>query len=253
MMTNSSLTWDKSQAVSGTFTYLDTVDSTNSWLMRKDTVVPGEVVLTLNQTEGRGRWTRSWTNQPGDGIALSLVVPPLPDSHSKSASLTWIPLLVGVVVVDAVRLLGLSDATLKWPNDVLVDGHKLAGVLCEVRTDGFVIAGIGINLKFSSHRPDERALSLDEALEGADADLDLLVAGIIQRLSRLIEGGLDQWRPAVTRDMGTLGRNVLVHARDGSRHRGRAIDLDEQGALSVRLEDGALITVTSSDIEHLFQ
>ena len=216
MMTNSSLTWEKSQAVSRAFTYLDTVDSTNSWLMQKATVVPSEVVLTLNQTEGRGRWNRSWTNQSGDGIALSLVVPPLPGIHSQSASSTWIPLLVGSVVVDTVRSLGLSDTTLKWPNDVLVNGHKLAGVLCEVRTDGFVIAGIGINLRFSSLRPDERAVSLDEALEGADADPDLLVAGVIQRLSRLIESGSDQWRPAVTRVMATIGQNVQVHGRDGS-------------------------------------
>lgn len=252
-MTNSSLTWEKSQAVSGAFTYLDAVDSTNSWLMQKAKVVPSEVVLTLNQTEGRGRWTRSWTNQPRDGVALSLVVRPLPGIHSKSPSLTWIPLLVGAVVVDAIRSLGLSDATLKWPNDVLVNGHKLAGVLCELRTDGFVIAGIGINLKFSSHRPDERAVSLDEALEGADADLDLLVAGIIQRLSRLMEGGLDQWQPAVTRVLGTLGRYVQVIGRDGSRLDGRAMDLDEKGALLVRLDDGTLISVTSSDIEHLYQ
>ena len=252
-MTNSSLTWEKSQAVSGSFTYLDTVDSTNSWLMQKDTVMPGEVVLTLNQTEGRGRWNRSWVNLPGDGIALSLVVPPLPGIHPKSPSSTWIPLLVGSVVVDTLRSLGYSDATLKWPNDVLLNGCKLAGVLCEFRTDGFLIAGIGINLRFSSHRPDPRAVSLDEVLEGADANLDLLVAGVIQRLSRLIESGLDQWRPAVTRDMGTLGRNVQVHARDGSRHRGRAIDLDEQGALVVQLVDGALISVTSSEIEHMYQ
>lgn len=245
--------WEKSRVVSSAFTYLSTVDSTNTWLTQKATVVPGEVVLTLNQTEGRGRWSRSWTNQPGDGIALSLVVPPLPGIHSQSASSTWIPLLVGTVVVDAVRSLGFSDATLKWPNDVLVNGHKLAGVLCEVRTDGFVIAGIGINLKFSSHRPDERAVSLDEALEGADADLDLLVSDIIQRLSRLIESDSDQWRPEVTRVMATIGQNVQVHGRDGSRRFGRAIELDEQGALLVRLDDGALITVTSSDIEHLYQ
>lgn len=253
MMTNSSLTWEKSQAVSGTFTYLETVDSTNSWLMQKGTVMPGEVVVTLNQTDGRGRWTRSWINQSGDGIAFSLVVPPLPGVHSKSPSSTWIPMLVGAVVVDTVRLLGLSDATLKWPNDVLVNGRKLAGVLCEVRTDGFVIAGIGVNLRFSSDRPDERAVSLDEALEGADADLDLLVADVIQRLSRLIESGSDLWRPTVTRVMGTLGRNVQVICRDGTRRDGRAIDLDDQGALAVRLDNGTLISVTSSDIEHLYQ
>ena len=252
-MTSSTVGWVGSRAVSSAFTYLDSVESTNTWLMAKNTVGSAEVVVTLNQVGGRGRLNRRWVNQPGEGLALSVVVPPMLEQNAQSQASTWIPLLVGVAVVQSIQSMGIHDASMKWPNDVLVGGRKLAGILCEVRQDGFVVAGVGINLRFSAAPPHARAISLDEALKDAPSMLDDVVSGIIRRLVDLVDGDSQQQRDAVTSALGTIGRDVHVLGRDASSRIGRAVGLDEHGALLVRLNDGSTRVVTSSDIEHLYQ
>ena len=252
-MTNSEITWASTQGVSRGFTYLDNVESTNTWLMDKASVSAADVVLTWNQVGGRGRLNRRWVNQPGEGLALSVVVPPMLKENAHYQALTWIPLLVGAAVVQSVQSIGIQDVSMKWPNDVLVSGRKLAGILCEVRPDGHVVAGVGINVSFSDDPPDSRAISLDEVLKDAPSMLDDIVSGIIRRLVELVEGDSQQQRDAVTSVLGTIGRDVQVLGRDGSTRTGHAVGLDEQGALLVRMTDGSMSVVISSDIEHLYQ
>ena len=253
MMTDPSLSWVNTQAVSQAFTYLDSVESTNTWLMDKTTVIAAEVVLTWNQVGGRGRLNRRWVNQPGEGLALSVVVPPILKENARKLASTWIPLLAGAAVVKSVQSIGIQDASMKWPNDVLVGGRKLAGILCEVRPDGHVVAGVGINVRFSDHPPDSRAISLDEVLKDPPSMLDDLVAGILRRLFQFVEADPSQQRDAVNSVLGTIGRDVQVLGRDGSTRTGRAVGLDEHGALLVQMTDGSTSVVTSSDIEHLYQ
>ena len=252
-MIDPSISWAQTRAVSQGFTYLDSVESTNTWLMVKNTVSSAEVVVTLNQVGGRGRLNRRWVNQPGEGLALSVVVPPILRENGRQLASTWIPLLAGAAVVKSVQSIGIQDASMKWPNDVLVGGRKLAGILCEVRPDGHVVAGVGINVRFSDDPPDSRAISIDEVLKDAPVMLDDLVAGIIRRLSQLVEGDSTQQQEAVTSVLGTIGRDVQVLGRDGSTRTGHAVGLDEQGALLVRMTDGSTSVVISSDIEHLYQ
>ena len=252
-MIDPSLSWVKTQAVSQAFTYLDSVESTNTWLMAKKIVNAADVVVTLNQVGGRGRLNRRWVNQSGEGLALSVVVPPILKENARKLASTWIPLLVGAAVVQSVQSMGIHDASMKWPNDVLVSGRKLAGILCEVRSDGHVVAGVGINVRFSDDPPDSRAISLDEVLKDAPSRLDNLVAGILRRLSQLVDGDSSQQQEAVTSVLGTIGRDVEVLGRDGSTRIGHAVGLDEYGALRVRMTDGSTSVVTSSDIEHLYQ
>ena len=253
MMIDPSLSWAKTQAISQGFTYLDSVESTNTWLMVKNTVSSAEAVVTLNQVDGRGRLNRRWVNQPGEGLALSVVVPIILKENARKLASTSIPLLAGAAVVKSVQSIGIQDASMKWPNDVLVGGRKLAGILCEVRPDGHVVAGVGINVRFSDDPPDSRAISIDEVLKDAPAMLDDLVAVIIRRLSQLVEGDSAQQQEAVTSVLGTIGRDVQVLGRDGSTRTGHAVGLDEHGALLVQMTDGTTSVVTSSDIEHLYQ
>jgi BirA family biotin operon repressor/biotin-[acetyl-CoA-carboxylase] ligase len=221
--------------------------------MVKKTVKVAEVAVTLNQVGGRGRLNRRWVNQPGEGLAFSVVVPPMLKENAPKLASTWIPLLVGAAVVKSVQSMGIQDASMKWPNDVLVGGRKLAGILCEVRPDGHVVAGVGINVRFSDDPPDPRAISLDEVVKAAPSMLDNLVAEIIRGLFQFLWADATQQRDAVTSVLGTIGRNVQVLGRDGSARTGHAVGLDEHGALLVRMNDGSTTAVTSSDIEHLYQ
>lgn len=252
-MTSPVVNWEITRASSRGFSYLESVESTNTWLMTKATVHPYDVVLTMNQTAGRGRWNRKWNNQSGDGIAFSLVVPWDSSEEKIRHASTWIPLVVGVAVVNSVRSLGVEGASIKWPNDVLVNGRKLAGILCEVRTDGSVVAGVGINVSFAGELPDAGAVSLAELIPDARSRLDDVVATVVHRLSELIEADRSHQRNSVLSVMDTIGRDVQVVDRDGARRRGLAVGLDETGALLVRMTDGITNAVASSDVEHLYQ
>jgi BirA family transcriptional regulator, biotin operon repressor / biotin---[acetyl-CoA-carboxylase] ligase len=247
------MNWEATEAASHRFTYLESVDSTNTWLMNQATVHPREVALTMNQTAGRGRLKRAWVNRAGEGIAVSVVVPGDSSAQTTHQVSSWIPLLVGAAVVSSVRSCGVEGASIKWPNDVVVDGRKLAGILCEVRPDGFVIAGVGINVSFSGEPPDARAISLAELIPDARSTLDTLIATVIHGLSELMESDYPRQRDSVISVMDTIGRDVEVIDRDGSRRRGFAEGLDETGALLVRMADGSTNAVASSDIEHLYE
>ena len=253
MMTSSVRNWEKTEASAGSFAFLETVESTNSWLMNKATVHPRDIALSMDQTAGRGRFGRQWTNRAGEGVAFSIVVPG--DGFPKIAhhAPTWIPILVGVAVVRSLRSCGVEGAVMKWPNDVLVSGQKLAGILCEVRPDGFVIAGVGINVNFSRERPDARAVSLTEFSLDASLKLDELVATVVDGLFELVESDFSLQRDSVMTVLNTIGRDVQFLDLKGTRRTGRAVDLDRTGALVVQMEDGSTNVVASSDIEHLYQ
>jgi len=135
---------------------LDTVESTNSELTRfcdGGTVPPWTVVLSAEQTAGRGRLDRSWQSESGSGLWCSILV----DLHGCD-SLSWLPLATGLAVLDACTELGAS-VELKWPNDITAGGAKLGGILIEsAGVPGQWIVGIGINVG-AAHFPNSVSLS----------------------------------------------------------------------------------------------
>jgi BirA family transcriptional regulator, biotin operon repressor / biotin---[acetyl-CoA-carboxylase] ligase len=131
------LGYPRAAAVSPRLQIVESTESTNADVVRAAAAAPEQwphlsVVLTTDQRAGRGRLDRTWTSPPGSGLAVSVLVrvPDLP-----VASRAWIPLIAGAALTRAViaQLVGSGhSATLKWPNDVLLDGGKLAGILAEV-------------------------------------------------------------------------------------------------------------------------
>lgn len=125
--------------------WLDVCESTNdeAWARVHDPRVLG--VGADAQTGGRGRRGRAWSSPPGCGLYVSLIVRPRFGAEQAGT----LPLLAGLCVAELARSLG-AEARLKWPNDVLVNGRKLAGVLCEARVEaGCIVAvvGVGLNLR----------------------------------------------------------------------------------------------------------
>ncbi len=102
------------------------------------------------QTAGRGRLDHRWVSPPGANLLMSVV---LPVGKAAPEEVATLPLVVGLAVVLAVRSLGIAGVMLKWPNDVLVEGRKVAGILCE-RNDDRVIAGIGVNVQAQEFAPE---------------------------------------------------------------------------------------------------
>ena len=212
---------------------LGRVDSTQTvaFALAADGAADRTVVVAQAQTAGRGRRGRLWLDEPGASLLTSIILRPrLPPARLPTLSLT-----AGVAVVEALeRVTGLKPR-LKWPNDVLVDGRKLAGILLESRIgpSPLVVLGIGVNLAQRVFPADlaERATSVRLA-SGRRVDADVLLTAILESLdawrTRLETEGWapirERWR-ALTE---TLGRRVSI---DGVQ--GIAVDVDEDGALIV--------------------
>ena len=215
----------------------------------------GEVVIAESQTAGRGRRGRSWASPPGRNLYVSVVLrPELPPS--RAAELT---LLTSVAVCQAVREAGVP-AAIKWPNDVLVRGRKLAGVLTEMAADPeqvqWVVVGAGVNVNATAEDfPDElRDAATSLRIErGEPVPRALFAAAVLTALEDWLDvhaaEGFAPVRAAWRQMSDTLGRAVRVRSGE-SEIVGTAEDVDEAGALLVR-SSGGLQRVIAGDVEHL--
>jgi BirA family biotin operon repressor/biotin-[acetyl-CoA-carboxylase] ligase len=205
----------------------------------------GTVVIAQAQKAGRGRDGRVWESAVG-GLYLSAVLrPPLP-----LVDVPPMTLAIGIGVCDAARTAGAA-AVLKWPNDVLVGGRKLSGVLVEAQSQGgkldAVIVGIGVNL---TNEVPAHAISLAEA-SGHSVDrgafVTTLLSGVERWVDRYIASGLEAIIPA-WQDRMAVGLSARATI-DGAPLVGAVAGLDLDGALLLRDDHGKLHRVRSGDVE----
>ena len=236
------------------------VESTNdvAWEALAAGAPDGTVVVADQQTRGRGRAGRRWHVAPGEGLALSLLLHLGCDRHPLGV----LPLGAGLALARAVERLGVQ-AELKWPNDLLLGGRKLAGILCESRraaqagesgAGDAVVIGVGVNVGERREQfPDEiRERSTSLAIEGFALDRETVAAEFLNALeplwATLQEGGrepvLEAWRARAS----FWGRTVRVHTPAGELS-GIARTLDADGGLVLRLESGTETTVLAGDLE----
>lgn len=221
----------------------------------------GTVLLAERQDAGRGRLGRTWTSPAGAGLILSVLLRPAEGPAPVSPTrYGWLPLLVGVALVDAVREVAGVDAGLKWPNDLLVGRAKCAGILAELVPVGDgapgVVIGVGLNVTLAADelpRADATSLALAGA-RGAGLDRARLLVALL--------GGIEQWyrrfrgEPSGLREpylarCGTVGRAVRVELPDGKALAGTATDVDGDGRLVVTPPGGAPVSVTAGDVVHV--
>ena len=200
-----------------------------------DGAADGTVILADSQTAGRGRRGRVWMDEPGSSLLASVVLRP----RLEPARLPLLSLAVAIAVAEMLIEAAGVRARLKWPNDVLVAGRKIAGILLESRLGAapVVVAGVGVNLAQRAFPPSLQGRATSLILESDRAvDRATLLDLLLQRLGhwrRALERGaitevLDRWRALAD----TLGQTVTV---DGAS--GLAVDIDADGALLIA--DGA--------------
>lgn len=237
--------------------YVDACASTNDEAARlaRAGAAHGTVVIATTQTAGRGREGRSWAS-PAGGLYLSAVMrPPLP-----LADVPPMTLAIGVAICDAVRAVG-APAVIKWPNDLLVDGRKLAGVLVEAHSQGgkldAVVVGIGMNLERTPEAVATTAISLAEAVEvggrvgAGEGDRETFVTSLLARVEswvdRYVAVGLPAIIPAWRERMapGFAARATI----NGLALTGEVCGLDDDGALVLRDAGGRIHRVLSGDVD----
>lgn len=230
------------------------VNSTNDRLreLARKGARPFTVVTAEEQTAGRGRGGRAWHSPPGKGLWISVLLGP---GASEPRTLT--PLLVGLVVARAVEgeIEGDSPVGIKWPNDVMVRGRKVAGVLCESLGESGVVAGVGVNVR---QREDDfpprlrgRATSL-ESVSGAEVSRAGLAGRIVRGIRELLARPPDRVDGELMRELQARdvlnGREVEVQTGVSGRLEGVAAGIGVTGHLRLRTLEGEVRPVMAGTV-----
>lgn len=222
--------------------------------LARDGVKEGVVVFAETQTAGRGRLGRQWISPAGKGLWCSVLLRP----ELRPQEITRLTVVAAVALARAVRRQTGLRPDIKWPNDLLLQGRKFAGILTELSAEldrvRHVTLGLGVdvNLLARDFPPEVRPLATSLRLElGSEVDRPALAAALLEELDadyeRVRRGRFEAVANEWEAQCGTLGREVVI--RVGARRlEGRAEALDEEGALLVRTEHGRLERVTGGDV-----
>lgn len=233
----------------------DVLDSTNTYLLAgaRENADSGTVVAVEFQRAGRGRMGRSWLSSPGGSLCFSVLW-----HFADHAALSGLSLAVGVAIVRALRLLGLTEVGLKWPNDIIWQGRKLGGILLDVSGEVHgrqsCVVGIGLNLQLArsqTHEIDQPWTELAEILGEQLPDRNRLLAAILNELLPLLseygvsglQGVRDEWQAYHHLD----GRPVSVYQGD-HRISGRVAGISADGLLILDCEQGEQRQFASGEV-----
>ncbi len=206
----------------------------------------GTVVCAETQTHGRGRMERRWSSPKGKGVYFSLLLRP-PLLPTDAAKMT---LFSAVAVCEALREHCGLDVAIKWPNDILVRGKKLAGILTELSAEmdrvRFIVIGLGLNVNTAKRMMPENGTSLKQEL-GETVNRIAVMRAILRRIDRwygqFARYGfvpvIERWRELSS----TLGQEIAIGDITGT-----AVDLDEHGGLIVEQRDGKRIRCMTGDV-----
>lgn len=236
----------------GSIFYYDSIGSTNNkaYELAEGGEAEGALVVAETQTKGKGRIGRKWVSPGGGGIYFSLILRPVLETDQ----IPTITLMAGASIVRAVKKVTGVNALMKWPNDVLIDGKKVSGVLTEIKAQpdrvDFIVLGIGINVNTSGKKLPPEGTSLTAA-SGKEVDrLELLRALLVEierHYKKIRDKGFVSIRDEYKSLSSVLGKKVKVQEHQRTLE-GTAVDVDEKGALIVKDRSGGLKRVFSGDV-----
>lgn len=242
--------------------YLPECDSTNAYMKAHfEEFGPVGAVYTTNQIAGRGRLGRTWVNAEGKALYYTVAI------REPLAQPSTLPLLSSLAVRDQLALRYGVDCQIKWPNDLLLNGKKIVGILCESVSYGYeqqgrgIISGIGINLAQPQSYFDAAGLpnGTSLALEGAAVDLTedpgwlaeaLTDFGFDRALYVFAREGFAPFLAKYKAACINLGRRVTFDLPGGGQGAGEAIDVDSEGRLIVRTDSGEVKVFTGEVSVH---
>ncbi len=241
-----------------TIHHFHSIDSTNSaaYQLALEGAEEGEIVIAESQKKGRGRLGRKWFSPPFSNLYLSLIL--RPEIPPQEASL--ITLMAAVATARAIQKFSGLRPTIKWPNDILLNGRKVAGLLNEIHSETdrihFIILGIGVNVNTEARGFPEEIRSLATSLRremGHSVSRKVFVAILLEEIEAWYETFLEEGAPPILkawRETAQIrGRRVKVRSF-GEVLIGKALDVDSNGALILETKDGERKRVVAGDVEY---
>ncbi|MGE8204307.1 biotin--[acetyl-CoA-carboxylase] ligase [Heyndrickxia sp. NPDC080065] len=237
--------------------YLESTDSTQkvAHQLSQEGCPEGTLVIAEEQTNGRGRLTRQWHSPKYTGVWMSLVLrPKLPPQKAPQFTL-----IAAIAVVQAIEELISVIPEIKWPNDILINGKKVTGILTELQADSdkihSIIIGIGINVnQAETDFPDElRSIATSLAIEsGNKLSRSTLIQHILANLEKYYEIYMERgfaplkilWESYAI----SIGKEIIARTVTGSIS-GRAIGISDEGVLKIQDSNGVIHDIYSADIE----
>lgn len=238
-----------------TVKYFEVTDSTNTQVKRyaEEGAPHGFLAVAEEQTAGKGRRGREWFSPKGGNLYFSLLLRPnMPPEHASALTL-----VMALSVVQAMRKIGCHDASIKWPNDIVLNGKKVCGILTEMSAEmdfiHYVVIGVGINVGVEQFQDDIKAMaiSLSEATGKGIRRVDLL-AVIMERFEEnyaLYESTEDFSKLKETYEQYLLNKDVAVKVLEPKgEYIGIARGINSQGELLVEKEDGRVVQVYAGEV-----
>ena len=235
--------------------YMEEVDSTNNEIKRQadKEIVHGMLVISDSQTAGRGRRGRNWNSPPGTGIWMSHLLKP--DLEPSKASM--ITLVAALACAKAIRDNTGLEALIKWPNDIVVNGHKVVGILTELSAEtdyiNYVVVGIGINANMTEFPEEIKATATSLRMESGHA---VHRSAIVATYGKYFEYYYDKFisasnlsglREEYEELLVNKGRAVLILG-SGGEEKGIATGINDMGELLVEGEDGQVKNIYAGEV-----
>lgn len=234
----------------------ETIGSTNTHAKKEALKVPeGALFLAEEQTEGKGRFGRSFLSPKGSGVYMSMVLKP----KAELAKLPFLTLISPLSVVKSLKNLYQIEAKIKWPNDVIFEGRKLCGISTDLSISAetlnaeYVVIGIGVNVKKTAYPKElqEKAINLESIIQ-VPVDRNRLAAEILNQLeSYYRDDAYLLRRKEIVEEYKTylsmLQQDVTVVQGERS-FKARVLDVDENGELLVKKQDGETVCLTGGEV-----
>ena len=206
----------------------------------------GDLLIAEFQNNGRGRLDRKFIAPPMRALLFSTFIKP----ERAISEWGWLPLIIGLSVAEALSELTGKEFLTKWPNDVLYEGKKVSGILCE-SSHGGLIAGVGINVNFEKSELPVKNASAINLVTGSEAERELVLAATLGKISENLkiwnESGVNLLADIYLKYSATIGKEVRVELGNGNTISAIAIGLSEFGEL--KLSNGSAVSI--GDVTHL--
>lgn len=241
----------KSDFIGHSVEVLESVDSTNDYAKKKaKELVDGSVIISLEQVKGKGRRGRSFHSGKGDGIYLSIILKP----GFEPTKAPFITSIAGAALVNTFNKFNIQTK-IKWPNDVLINGKKVAGILTEMSADmefiEYIVLGVGINVSGLEFPNELKNIATSLKLEGYDVKKLSIIWQFIYEFELLYNLYLNENTSEVVNilrnNSSVLGKQINVHYMNEIES-AIAVDINNQGALIIKTQEGEVKELSSGEI-----